>query len=87
MTSAPTQTRLLSLPGGTCGIFTSVSGTAPNRIFNIEWRTVYFADPNQTANHELRLYEGQTRFDVIYGTRGYGQQHRYSWSAEERQRL
>src|SRR5262249_31310730 len=24
------------------GIFTSVSGTAPNRIFNIEWRAQYF---------------------------------------------
>src|SRR5205814_5726459 len=24
-------------PGGTCGVYTSVSGTAPNRIFNIEW--------------------------------------------------
>jgi len=55
-------------PGGTCGIYTSVSGTAPNRIFNIEWRTVYFANTAQHANHELRLYEGQTRFDVIYGT-------------------
>ena len=54
-------------PGGTCGIFTSVSGTAPNRIFNIEWRTVYFADPTTTANYELRLYEGQSRFDVIWG--------------------
>ena len=61
-----------AFPGGTCGIFTSVTGTAPNRIFNIEWRTVYFADPNQTANHELRLYEGQTRFDVIYGNVGMG---------------
>jgi hypothetical protein len=49
------------------GIFTSVSGTAPNRIFNIEWRAQYF--PGTTgANFELRLYEGQTRFDVLYGT-------------------
>src|SRR5438067_3580616 len=56
-----------AFPGGTCGIFTSVSGTAPNRIFNIEWRTVYFADPTSTANYELRLYEGQTHFDVVYG--------------------
>ena len=24
------------------GIFTSVCGTAPNRIFNIEWRAQYF---------------------------------------------
>ena len=54
-------------PGGTCGVFTSVSGTAPNRVFNIEWRAVYFANTAQQANHELRLYEGQLRFDVIYG--------------------
>ena len=49
------------------GIFTSVSGTAPNRIFNIEWRTQYLPGSG-TANYELRLYEGQSRFDVIYGT-------------------
>jgi hypothetical protein len=49
------------------GIFTSVSGSAPNRIFNIEWRAQYFPGSG-TANVELRLYEGQTRFDVIYGT-------------------
>src|SRR5262249_51099998 len=61
------QTGCAGFPGGTCGIFTSVSGTAPNRIFNIEWRTVYFADPTMSANHELRLYEAQSRFDVIYG--------------------
>jgi len=56
-----------AFPGGTCGIFTSVTGSAPNRIFNIEWRTVYFADPTQTANYELRLYESQTHFDVVWG--------------------
>src|SRR4029077_12963580 len=55
-------------PGGTCGIYTSVSGTAPNRIFYIEWRAVYFANTAGMANFELRLYEGQTRFDVIFGT-------------------
>ena len=53
-----------------CGIFTSVSGTAPNRIFNIEWRAVYFADHTQTANFEIRLYENNPnkRFDFIFGT-------------------
>jgi hypothetical protein len=53
-----------------CGIFTSVSGSAPNRIFNIEWRTVYFADNTMTANFEARLYENDPnkRFDVIFGT-------------------
>ena len=49
------------------GIFTSVSGNPPNRIFNIEWRAQYFPGSG-TANLELRLYEGQSRFDVIYGT-------------------
>jgi len=57
-----------AFPGGTCGIYTSVTGSAPNRIFNIEWRTVYFASTATTANYELRLYEGQSRFDIIYGT-------------------
>src|SRR6476620_11513352 len=53
-----------------CGVFTSVSGTAPNRIFNIEWRAVYFADHTQTANFEIRLYENNPnkRFDIIFGT-------------------
>jgi len=55
---------------GGCGIFTSVSGVAPNRIFNIEWRTTYFSGGG-TANYELRLYEGlpggNSRFDIIYG--------------------
>ena len=56
-------------PGGTCGIYTSVSGIAPNRILNIEWRAVYNNNTSQHANHELRLYEGgQPRFDVIYCT-------------------
>ena len=58
-----------AFPGGTCGIFTSVSGTAPNRIFNIEWRTVYFAAPTTTANYELRLHEGHEslRCDLWHG--------------------
>jgi hypothetical protein len=49
------------------GIFTSISGSAPSRIFNIEWRAQYFPGSG-TANFELRLYEGQSRFDIIYGT-------------------
>jgi hypothetical protein len=50
------------------GIFTSVSGTAPNRIFNIEWRASMFGTQASSHNFEVRLYEGQTRFDIIYGT-------------------
>jgi hypothetical protein len=52
-----------------CGIFTSVSGTAPNRIFNIEWHAVSREDASLTGNFEVRLYENDPnkRFDVIYG--------------------
>ena len=54
-----------------CGIFTTVEGVAPNRIFNIEWRTVYFGANTTRANFEVRLYENpapnQGRFDVVYG--------------------
>ena len=53
-------------PGGTCGIYTSVTGSAPNRVFNIEWRAVYFNNTAQHANFELRVYEGQARFDLLY---------------------
>ena len=52
------------------GIFTSISGVAPNRIFNIEWRACSFGGGGcggETYNFEARLYEGQRRFDFIYG--------------------
>jgi photosystem II stability/assembly factor-like uncharacterized protein len=49
------------------GIFTSISGSAPNRIANIEWRATYFSG-GASLNFEVRLYEGQARFDMIYGT-------------------
>ena len=54
-------------PGATCGVFTSVTGTAPNRNFNIEWRAVHFADTTTSVNFEVVLHESQTSFDVIYG--------------------
>lgn len=55
-----------------CGIYTSVSGSAPDRIFNIEWRTVLYGSGGTTpdVHHEVRLYENPNqnqRFDVIYG--------------------
>ncbi len=49
------------------GIFTSVSGVAPNRIFNIEWRASYFPATG-SVSLEARLFEGQQRVDFIYGT-------------------
>jgi hypothetical protein len=51
------------------GIFTSISGTAPNRIFNIEWRATYCCnDGPPTENFEVRLYENRNRIDIIYGS-------------------
>jgi hypothetical protein len=56
-------------PAGPCGIYTSISGSAPNRIFNIEWRArKYRSVGNYDPVHfEIRLYENSTTFEVIYG--------------------
>jgi hypothetical protein len=51
---------------GGCGIYTSISGTSPNRIFNIEWRTFYFSNPG-SAYFEIRLNEATASFEVIIG--------------------
>src|SRR5262249_43788671 len=54
-----------------CGVFTSVSGNPPNRIFNIEWRTCGYATgcTAPAQNFEVRLFEGDPnlQFEVIYG--------------------
>jgi hypothetical protein len=60
------QTACSVFPTG-CGIFTSTTGSAPNRVFHIEWRTAYFSGGG-TANYELRLHEGSSAFEVVYGT-------------------
>ena len=59
-----------NVSGAGLGIFTSVSGSAPNRIFNIEWRTAYYnsGGTGVPLNYEVRLYERRAEFDVIYGT-------------------
>jgi N-acetylneuraminic acid mutarotase len=53
------------------GIFTSVTGTCPNRIFNIEWRATYFGGGLST-NFEIRLYEGTGQIDYVYATMNSG---------------
>ncbi len=53
-----------------CGIFTTTTGTAPNRIFSIEYRTTYFgeASATPTLDYEVNLYEsGSPAFDFTYG--------------------
>jgi len=59
-----------NFPGATCGVFTSVTGSAPNRIFNIEWRTVLYWDETAPQNFEVRLYENDPngRFDLVFAT-------------------
>jgi hypothetical protein len=60
-------TNVLTHP--TSGIYTSVSGTAPNRIFNVLWITAINQGGSMVAEFELRLYENspEQRFDIIYG--------------------
>ena len=48
------------------GIFTSVLGSAPDRMFVIEWRARY-AQSGNPVSFEVILLEGYNRFDVIYG--------------------
>ena len=53
-----------------CGIFTSTTGTAPNRVFHAEYRTIYFGQTSATPtlNYEVNLYEsGTPAFDFTYG--------------------
>ncbi|MFL5732900.1 MAG: S-layer homology domain-containing protein, partial [Chloroflexia bacterium] len=49
-----------------CGVYTSTTGTAPTRVFNIEWRAGYFKGVGP-ANFEVRLYETTNIFEFVYG--------------------
>src|SRR5437016_4145293 len=48
-----------------CGIYSSTTGVAPDRIFNLEYRalSLYTYSP---IYFEVRLYEDQPRFDIVY---------------------
>jgi hypothetical protein len=48
------------------GIYQSVTGTAPNRVWNLEWRGTLFAAGAAPVNFELRFFENQSRFQVVY---------------------
>jgi hypothetical protein len=54
------------------GIFTQVTGDAPNRIFHVRWHAQYFAagGGGGNADFEVLLYESGARFDVIYAAGG-----------------
>ena len=48
------------------GIFTSITGLAPHRTFNIEWRAQFFPGSG-SANFEIQLHEDSPIITVIYG--------------------
>src|SRR5207302_111227 len=57
-------------PCADCGIFTLTTGTAPNRIFYVEYKTVYYPQNAQTVHtldYELIFTEGSTTVKVAYG--------------------
>jgi hypothetical protein len=58
--------------GSECGIYTSTTGTAPNRIFNIHWRLQFISTSQHTANFEARLFESTNEIQFIYGWVSYG---------------
>ena len=50
------------------GIFTTTTGTAPNRVFYVEYRATYF-NTGQPLNYEIALYEnGTPPFKYIYNS-------------------
>ncbi|MEO8285148.1 MAG: kelch repeat-containing protein [Chloroflexota bacterium] len=57
------------------GIYTLVSGTAPNRTFYIEWRNCLYNGPtgclqNGDTSYEVVFQEGASSFQVVYGAMG-----------------
>ena len=53
-----------------CGIFTTTTGSAPNRVFYVEYRTNYYGLDGQNQdllNYEVALFEnGSPPFEFIY---------------------
>lgn len=50
-----------------CGVYTLTTGTAPNRIFHIEWRACdYLYGCSRRYDFEVRLYESGEGFDLAY---------------------
>ncbi len=55
---------------GVLGVYSSITGVAPNRVFNLEWRACPYnggLSCGVGVNFEVRLFEGQDRFDLVYG--------------------
>jgi hypothetical protein len=50
-----------------CGVFTWVSGVAPDRTLDIEWMARANGSNHETIDFEIRLYESSDNFDFVYG--------------------
>jgi hypothetical protein len=51
-----------------CGIFTTTTGIAPNRVFYVEFRTQYSSQSTALLDYEIALFEnGTPPFQYIYG--------------------
>lgn len=51
-----------------CGIYISTSGSAPNRIFNVQWVGVLYGSNHETVNFGARLYEAGGLINFVYET-------------------
>ena len=56
----------LTTSGAGNGIFSSLTGTAPNRIFTLEWR-VNRITGGATTRFAIRFQEGVPDFEILYG--------------------
>ena len=52
------------------GIYTTTTGTAPNRQFIVEYRAHYYATPTVVANFETIFSEATGQISFVYGTIG-----------------
>ena len=61
--------------GANGGIFTLLSGTAPNRVFQVEWRGVLYGGTT-AVNFAVLFHENSDQFEFVYansaGTTGAG---------------
>lgn len=57
----------LDLRNGSNGIYTSLTGTAPNRVWRIEWRGFLFGAATSTVNFAIEIPEGGSGFRTVYG--------------------
>ncbi len=53
--------------GYDCGIFTKVTGSAPDRTLDIEWRARANGSNHETIDFEITFYETSDDFDFVYG--------------------